>query len=57
MEDARDAQDAIDGLKGYEIEGREIRVEFSRPRDSGPRGGDRFSGARSDVCYGTDFMK
>ncbi len=58
MEDPRDAQDAIDGLRGHEMDGREIRVELSRPRDStAPRGGERFGGSRSDVCYGIIFFK
>mmetsp|Transcript_32580 Transcript_32580/g.33227 ORF Transcript_32580/g.33227 Transcript_32580/m.33227 type:complete len:219 (+) Transcript_32580:78-734(+) len=52
MDDPRDARDAVDALTGYELDGRELRVEFSRPREPGR---ERYAGARSDVCY--DWLK
>merc|ERR1712241_743334 len=49
--DKRDAEDAIDGLNGYELDGREIRVDYARherpPLDSRGRGGGHRRGGRS----------
>merc|ERR1712048_489221 len=49
--DKRDAEGAIDGLNGYELDGREIRVDYARherpPLDSRGRGGGHRRGGRS----------
>ncbi|KAI9027768.1 hypothetical protein DFJ74DRAFT_502619 [Hyaloraphidium curvatum] len=47
--DIRDAEDAVARLKGYVIDGQEIRVEFARGRrfPDGPRGG----GGGGETCF------
>jgi len=45
MEDDRGAQDAIDELHGTTLDGQEIKVEISKPRERGGGGGrDRRGG-------------
>lgn len=41
FDDSRDAEDAVHGRDGYELDGYRIRVEFPRSYRDGPRGGDR----------------
>merc|ERR1719245_2535798 len=41
MEDDRGAQDAIDELHGTTLDGQEIKVEISKPRERGGGGGGR----------------
>ena len=36
---SRDAEEAIRNLNGVEMQGRQIRIDRSTPRGSGPRGG------------------
>lgn len=45
FEDPRDAQDAIKGRDGYEIQGQRIRVDFPQSK-SGGSGGGSFGGYR-----------
>lgn len=44
MEDAAEAQKAIDMLDGKEFEGRMIVVNVARPREDRPQGGTGFRG-------------
>merc|ERR1711937_201489 len=39
--DKRDASDAIEGMDGYEFDGRELRVDYARHDRPTPRGGGR----------------
>lgn len=44
MEDDDEAQSAIDELDGAEIDGRAVKVNKARPKESGKRGGkNRYS--------------
>ena len=54
--DKRDAADAVKGMDGYELDGRDLRVDYarherpntmSRGRDGGGRGGGRGRGGGS----------
>lgn len=62
FEAAASAEDAVTGMSGFELQGREIRVDRSTPRGSAPRrdagyGGDRggFGGGGDRQCH--DFQK
>ena len=44
MSDKAEAQCAINGLNGKELKGRRLRVNESRPRPEGRRGGERQGG-------------
>jgi cold-inducible RNA-binding protein len=44
MEDAQEAQAAINALDGKEFEGRTIAVNVARPREERPQGGNNFRG-------------
>ncbi len=41
MSTAEEAQAAIQGLDGKELDGRTIRVNVAQPKEDRPRGGDR----------------
>ena len=41
MSDKADAQSAINGLNGKELNGRALKVNEARPRPEGRRGGER----------------
>lgn len=46
MGSAAEAQAAIDGLNGQSVEGRQIVVNISRPKEGGTGGGYRAGGNR-----------
>ena len=46
MPDKAEAQSAIEGLNGKELQGRSLNVSEARPRSEGRRGGARSGGAR-----------
>ena len=43
----RDAEDAIHGRDGYDLDGYRIRVEFPRSYRDGGRGGGRYGDSRN----------
>lgn len=47
-----DAQTACDSLNGQECLGSTLKVEISRPRRQGPRGGGRFGGGGGGGRFG-----
>ena len=46
MPDKAEAQSAIEGLNGKDLQGRSLNVSEARPRSEGRRGGARSGGAR-----------
>jgi RNA recognition motif-containing protein len=46
MPDKSEAQSAIEGLNGKDLQGRSLNVNEARPRAEGRRGGVRSGGAR-----------
>jgi len=47
MATAEEAQKAVTGLNGRELDGRRLNVDIAKPKASGPREGD-FGGRRRD---------